>query len=311
MKMYSSVTFARVSTFVSIIVIFIYKVVIDRDYKCDCDGSGHHSLWYMVVPSIVLFVFQFWTIKCSYKGKACRCNRKGCDDNLKYISYQFIKAVVVGLLWVISLLIDGEWAVCYYHKDIACKDKATFNFTEQETFSNVKSTSENVGWSLILVILGMVSGMRVWSWCRDPNYSKLYKKLKMKQEERVLKQIAKEDLKEELTLDWVEERSDVLVKAADNAVDRAARRATDARTAAADAADAAAAGPAVRVAARGDIDKQIAFLSGNKVTTFLERLNEGPSADPQGGGGHSNPGTSAGPGVEIPLLARTGNQTQD
>lgn len=140
-----------------------------------------------------------------------------------------------------------------------------------------------------MVILGVVSGMRLWSWCRDPDYSKLYKKLKMKKEERVLKQIAKEDLKEELTLNWVEERSDVLVEAAASAADRAARRATDARTvrtagvdaaaegrnldevnaARADAADTAAAGAAVRVAARGDIDRQIAFLSENKVKKFF------------------------------------------
>ncbi|XP_039655524.1 uncharacterized protein LOC120558546 isoform X2 [Perca fluviatilis] len=304
MKMYSSVTFAQVGTFVSIIVVFIYKVVIDRNYECDCDGSGYDCILYMGVPSIVLFVLQLWTIK-KWRRTGKACSHNDCDDDFKYICNQLLKAVVVGLLWVISLLIDGDWAVCYHHKDLACKDKAKFNSTEHETLANVKSKSEYVGWSLILVILGVVSVMRWFSCCRDPNYSKLYEKLKLKQEECVLKQIATEDLKEELTLNWVEERSDVLVEAAASAADRAARRATDARTvrtagvdaaaegrnldevnaARADAADTAAAGAAVRVAARGDIDRQIAFLSGNKVTKFLERLNQGPSADPQEGGG--------------------------
>ena len=112
----------QLSTFVAFIVIFVYNSVLKRDLECSCNLKHDYCYEYMSLPFFILFVLQLWKDKifqrvCQY---TCFCRRNCCDiKNMKkqcrFIGvglYTVIRASFLGLLWVVAVLIDGDWFVC-------------------------------------------------------------------------------------------------------------------------------------------------------------------------------------------------------
>ncbi|XP_029911273.1 uncharacterized protein LOC115361783 isoform X2 [Myripristis murdjan] len=152
---------------VSIIVIVSYHVVLHLDLPCSCKPGMNQCNVYMVVPFFIIFFVILWTdISCQttlrYTCKNFRC--KFCCVLLK----NTLKAVCIGLLWVVSVLIDGDWFVCCENDQspkqivLACKVKNKSNLTseEQEIITELKGKSLERGLYVLLgiCILGVFGG---------------------------------------------------------------------------------------------------------------------------------------------------------
>lgn len=64
------------------------------------------------------------------------------------VLYTVIKAAFFGLLWVVAVLIDGDWYVCCHNNksdkypDLACKDKEkNITLEERKVIAELKSRS--------------------------------------------------------------------------------------------------------------------------------------------------------------------------
>lgn len=131
----------QLSTYISIIVIFVHNVVLDRNLKCSCEQQAHHCNYYMILPFFILFILHLWT-------------DKSFQRELKYwctffwvLLYDLLKAALVGLLWVSSVLIDGDWYVCC-HNDrsdkqakLACKREENLTPEERAIVAKLKNES--------------------------------------------------------------------------------------------------------------------------------------------------------------------------
>ncbi|XP_067383698.1 calcium homeostasis modulator protein 6-like isoform X1 [Channa argus] len=211
------------STYVAVIVIFVNNNVLDKNLECACTKEGQvlHCSLYMALPALILFVLQLWidktaqkiwrylcTCRCTCRSCCCKC--ECCTGFFRFVLvlvYHTLKAVFIGLLWVVSLLIDGDWYVCCNnqseHTQLACKDKHGIRFDEQEVLAALKNTSRVYGFSLLLSIICAAALMSLWGrkCCKDTqcNRRAVFDKLILKEEKNVLKEILGKAAKEKLT----------------------------------------------------------------------------------------------------------------
>uniref|UniRef100_A0A3Q0SL76 Uncharacterized protein n=1 Tax=Amphilophus citrinellus TaxID=61819 RepID=A0A3Q0SL76_AMPCI len=135
------------STHVAMIVIFVHNYVLDKNLECTCEDDELSCGLYMALPFFILFALRLWTDKTFKRIWKYTC---GCCCRCKFfwvLVYHILKAACVGLLWVLFLLIDGDWYVCCYntykeHPDLGCKEK--LNITEKERVLIAKLKNESM-----------------------------------------------------------------------------------------------------------------------------------------------------------------------
>lgn len=174
--------FRELGVFVTIVGSFTYNILLDRDMQCTCKDVARDCSTYVLLPSFIIFFLMLWADKtlqktCKYTFAykyycECKCNcNKSCDRRTEgertilhgccfsvkpcvpnyrtelcgvFWSHIF-KAVCVGLLWVVSVLVDGDWYVCCQSKkeqsQLACKDKTNITAEENVTIGSLKNTS--------------------------------------------------------------------------------------------------------------------------------------------------------------------------
>ncbi|CAI5657476.1 unnamed protein product [Oreochromis niloticus] len=120
-------------TFVAVVVIFIHNYVLDRDMQCTCKEDKTACGVYFFLPFFVLSILQLWMDdkftriwKYSFDWKceiAICCNTRF----IIVLFHHIIKAFCFGSLWILALLIDGDWYVCCLGNDkgLACKNEKT------------------------------------------------------------------------------------------------------------------------------------------------------------------------------------------
>ncbi|CAB1322420.1 unnamed protein product [Coregonus sp. 'balchen'] len=162
------------SFYVTTIALFIYHVVFDENLKCLCKNgvkpevTYDHCTFYMVLPALILFLLTLWMdgqfqrilrITCRCR---CRCNLWG---RLLAI---LIKAAAIGLLWVVSVLLDGDWYVCIQRATLPCQNNAdTTPYQEElekQLETHFKRESMVYGLSLVLVLLFATSILTAIPW---------------------------------------------------------------------------------------------------------------------------------------------------
>ncbi|XP_043964172.1 uncharacterized protein LOC122826413 [Gambusia affinis] len=164
------------ATYATIIVFFTYNVLFDREEACTCKDQKVHCDIYISVPIFIIFLLLLWNDK-SFNG-TCRaycCMRTRRISGTKcchIIFLQIVKALVIGLLWVISVLFDGDWYACCRNglskeeAQIPCKTNRTPE--EQATIDNLKNESKIIGLYVLLVLLFLVvcySLLKWWDYC--------------------------------------------------------------------------------------------------------------------------------------------------
>ncbi|XP_041858930.1 uncharacterized protein LOC121651102 isoform X2 [Melanotaenia boesemani] len=218
--------FQKVSVFVSIVVSFTYNVLLDRDVSCTCQPEADDCDTYMSLPFFIIFFLILWTDKTFHRNGrylcTCKCAGSAPDERqnqpkvsccrgrfLGEIISSVIKAALVGLLWVVSVLIDGDWFVCCKYNEIkypqlACKGKTTLTAVERLEVNRLQNESRKIGLSVILGILVLATVMSVirwWKCCagRCCDRKVLYDRVIMEEEDGVLEKYLKTKAKDELT----------------------------------------------------------------------------------------------------------------
>ncbi|XP_035512906.1 uncharacterized protein LOC118324591 [Morone saxatilis] len=207
------------STYIAIIVIFIHNVVLDRDLECSCRQQALNCSVYMALPCLIIFVLQLWMDKTIQRTCGYRCTF------FCVFLCNIFKAAFIGLLWVVSVLIDGDWFVCCWndHSDkqaqLACKNKNKINLTldEHSIIAELKNKSMFIGLCLLFCALCVAALMSPFGWmkcfwkdcckrdccyecwndCSDKGI--LYYKVILDEEETVLTEILTKAAKDKLT----------------------------------------------------------------------------------------------------------------
>lgn len=107
----------KFSTSIAIAVVFIYNNVLDKGLSCACNTPNLLSLCYayLFLPFFILFILHLWMNKFFSRLRKNTRNylwnnrRRDC---LGVSVHDTLKAGCIGALWVVSLLIDGDWYVC-------------------------------------------------------------------------------------------------------------------------------------------------------------------------------------------------------
>ncbi|XP_042347836.1 uncharacterized protein LOC121947030 [Plectropomus leopardus] len=210
-SIFPSFALKKLGTFVAIIVIFVHSVVLDHDLTCNCEDKDRDCNVFMAVPFFILFVAQLWTDKTYLRAWKQTCKREfsySCVGSFCNFLYHVIKAAFVGLAWVISVLIDGDWFICCKNNDkLACKAKTNLTAEDQTTIAELKNESMIIGMSLLLVLLVVAFLSSVCQQCccnscencRCCNKDILYYQVILDEEENVLKDILTESAKDKLS----------------------------------------------------------------------------------------------------------------
>ncbi|XP_054465813.1 uncharacterized protein LOC129100252 isoform X2 [Anoplopoma fimbria] len=182
----------QLGTFVSLMMIFIHNVALDKDLDCNCEAKDLGCNFYMIMPFCIIFILQLWT------EKIFRCDRR---KRFFLCLSKFMKAVFISLLWVISVLIDGDWAVCCWDDTKLACNKEKLTAEEQTTRAELKIMSMMVGMSLlcgICVVAAFTSSFEKWMKCC--NYKKkMYKNIYSDEEVKLLKEILTTAARNDLT----------------------------------------------------------------------------------------------------------------
>lgn len=145
----------KLSPYLTLIVMFVHTVVLDRNMECTCKGQPRNCWLYMLLPAFILFAMTLWADKTFEKTWKYTCQFKcGCQDLkecrccrfFSVLLYRITKAVFVGLLWVLSVLIDGNWFVCCHYDasknvNLPCKPSDTITKDERAIIADMKNLS--------------------------------------------------------------------------------------------------------------------------------------------------------------------------
>ncbi|XP_031167990.1 uncharacterized protein LOC116059178 [Sander lucioperca] len=198
----------KVSIYVAVIVIFIHNVVLDKDLECSCKRQALHCNFYMIMPSCIIFVLQLWMDQTFLKALKYMCvyTNDYMKEHCKLfcnLVYYIVKAVLVGLLWVTSVFIDGDWYVCCQNDhseqqaQLACKNKNSLTAEEKAIIAELKNHSMVIGMSLLFCTLFLAA--LISSFVRMTYRNILYYEVILDKEENVLKEVLTEKAKEQLT----------------------------------------------------------------------------------------------------------------
>lgn len=113
--------------------------------KCYCCCSVIKRCWSEIKRcwSVIKSGCQCLVIKCDC---CCCCSVTICRTQLcgVFLKHSF-RALCVGLLWVVSVLVDGDWYVCCstgsVQSQLACKNKTNITAEENVTIDSLKNRS--------------------------------------------------------------------------------------------------------------------------------------------------------------------------
>ena len=146
----------QLNTYVAIVVMFTYNILLDRDFACTCKGQELECSLHMAMPFFIIFVLILWTDGafrrvCRYTC-SCACAagfwRKWptCTFRSSFVQIIF-KAFFVGFLWVSFVYLDGDWYVCCMNdrseqqRYLACLNKTAVSDEARIIIHELKNNS--------------------------------------------------------------------------------------------------------------------------------------------------------------------------
>lgn len=108
--------------YATVIVIFSYHFLFDKDFQQRCKGQQSYCLTYMILPVVFIPVLLLWMdshFQRTWKFTLATCTRKccccRCNCHFRWVLCVHIaKALMVALLWPVAALLDVDWYVCCY-----------------------------------------------------------------------------------------------------------------------------------------------------------------------------------------------------
>ncbi|XP_041858903.1 uncharacterized protein LOC121651089 isoform X1 [Melanotaenia boesemani] len=216
--------------FFTITACFAYHAMVDETLS---GSSVHDCNVHMVVPAVVLFFLKLWADQ-SFQ-RAFIFVFKGLCTRFLYLKmlsrvflFGFSKALLVALLWVIAMLVDGDWYVCCnenhceHEMQQICKNQSNITseeklyITEMKTRSKVSLTSffpdetvvrmsqcdsirsisdfQTIGFGLLLAVVtlaSLISPLERMQRCHIQYFNLFFE-----EEEQVMEQIWREKIKD-------------------------------------------------------------------------------------------------------------------
>lgn len=143
----------KLSIYTTIIVIFTYNILLEKDVACTCKPQQTECDLYMGLPFCIIFVLVLWMDKkflriWKYICACGWCKKQCCNPFFWALLRHILKAGLVGLLWVASVYIDGDWYVCCQNDQseqqaqLACKRKDIITAEERTIIAELKNSSK-------------------------------------------------------------------------------------------------------------------------------------------------------------------------
>lgn len=138
----------------AIIVLFLFlEILFKFVFLCPCDPNyGRHVCFcalYMLLPACIFFYICLLMDK--KRMETCGWTREDCPRPSFTCCTVFLRALSIGLVWLIIVLMNGEWFVCLMtytngtsEEQLACKDEGVMTKTEKHDvkyYTNVSRVS--------------------------------------------------------------------------------------------------------------------------------------------------------------------------
>ncbi|KAM4563386.1 uncharacterized protein PAE49_011473 [Odontesthes bonariensis] len=196
----------RFCTYFAVFVIFLF---LGRSFECSCRPQRLDCSLYVALPFFITFLFVLWTDRSFHRvGRHLfSADRRHACSFLASCCRHITEAAFVALLWVVCVFIGGDWYVCCMndHSEqqakLACKNTGWLSEEERVMLAELRNTSRNIGSFLLFAIVCVPAVTQLFRW-RKPSSGerqKLYHKLILEQEERVLKETLRKCARERLT----------------------------------------------------------------------------------------------------------------
>lgn len=156
----------NLQTYFIIVVMFTYSILLSRDFECTCKAQLYDCIIYALIPAAVVTVLMLWSNRLFRRTCSYCCTFKG------FICCQILKSALVGSLWVVFLLIDGDWWACCFNNlsekqtHLPCKQPANRSVEEREIIAEIKNKSRvSDGFILLQGEHFHISSFSQWLWC--------------------------------------------------------------------------------------------------------------------------------------------------
>ncbi|CAL9691169.1 unnamed protein product [Knipowitschia caucasica] len=144
------------SASVFVVLFFTLQYIFDMKFQCSCRAGVHvNGVLFLVAPSLILtWVFLYietFHRKRSWICNLCKCYSNCCDN----IFFIIGKLIVVGGVWIVAVLFDGDWYVCLKtnlnsnYTGMPCKDQTSLTDDEKQFKNDKKIESLEIGLYLL------------------------------------------------------------------------------------------------------------------------------------------------------------------
>lgn len=153
-KIYAEISLKNLGISTIVIVTFTYHVIYDIDFPCPSKAFSAHEkadcYLYLILPTLVILILLLLIDQDFHRLCRARFNGKcSCSYNAlcHAVVVHLVQALCVGLIWTVSVFLDGDWWVCCQNDgnkteiEIACKDKTMWTPEEKATMTPLKNRS--------------------------------------------------------------------------------------------------------------------------------------------------------------------------
>lgn len=149
--------------------LYFYHLRLDKDMRCSCQSLAKDCWVYLLVPGLVLFVVQLWVDLVFARG--LKLLHGGVQGPLgsgisPVLVRRVLEAGFVGLLWVQSVLLDGDWYLCCGRGNRRCA--RLISGQTLPSSDETRNESQVIGLLLVFVVflLAAILSWLPWGrWC--------------------------------------------------------------------------------------------------------------------------------------------------
>lgn len=151
--------------------LYYYHVRLDNDMACSCKSQTKDCWVYLLVPGLVLFVVQLWVDLVFARGLRQLCGGVNGPTGRRVapvLIKRILEAVFVALLWIQSVLLDGDWYLCCGREDYRCARYIPGLSETRPDRDELHNESQVIGLLLVFVVF-LVAAILSWlpwgRWC--------------------------------------------------------------------------------------------------------------------------------------------------
>ncbi|KAM9751149.1 uncharacterized protein ACNS7B_008058 [Menidia menidia] len=182
--------------------------------ECSCRPQQLGCYLHLLLPAAAAALLLLATDRCFQRlvRHLLSADRRHAGSFLRSCGGRVLRAAGVGLLWLVCVLVDGDWYVCCMNdhseqqEKLACTSAGWLSDEERAVLAELRDTSWNIGCFLLFGIVCLLFLMSLFSW-KSPSRAErqhLFHQQLLEQEELALREtlgkLARQRLAEEFQL---------------------------------------------------------------------------------------------------------------